>query len=619
MSTQTDSRFVKRLIHDVDRLLQEAIDFELPFAEELRLVDPEFLDSARNLLHYLGVRRHDIRRLQDDLSSLGLSSLGRMEAHTLATLEAVLGALANLAGQPLPTAAERRPPVGFRSGPALLAQHSNALLGSLPSRRTGRVMVTMPSEAAHDAGLIRRLLESGMNIMRINCAHDGPEAWLAMIENLRSNERELGVHCRILADLAGPKLRTGPIGGAGRFVRVRPRRNERGLVLENARVWFHAEGTQAEDMQRAAVTLPVDPVFVERAAPGDTIMLNDCRGRRRRFVVVERRDEALLAECDRTSYVESGQILRLRRAGKTLCKSALGMLPEVDAALLLCPGDRLRVTHQDQLGRAALRNDAGQVVEPAQVPCTLGAILQRVAVGERVWFDDGKLGGTIIDVAPEAFLVEIKHARPGGSWLRADKGINLPDTTFGLPALTEKDYRDIEVVAPHVDMLGLSFVRKPEDVELLEDKIEALGAAHLGIVLKIENRRAFERLPRILLTALRSPPVGVMVARGDLAVEIGFERLAEVQEEILWMCEAAHVPVIWATQVLEGLAKTGAPSRAEVTDAAMSGRAECVMLNKGPYIIEATRFLSAVLERMDAHQSKKSATLRRLAVSQMLR
>jgi len=78
-----------------------------------------------------------------------------------------------------------------------------------------------------------------------------------------------------------------------------------------------------------------------------------------------------------------------------------------------------------------------------------------------------------------------------------------------------------------------------------------------------------------------------MIARGDLLVEIGYERLAEVQEEILWLCEAAHVPVIWATQVLEGLAQKGLPSRAEITDAAMGVRAECVMLNKGPHIIEA--------------------------------
>ena len=90
-----------------------------------------------------------------------------------------------------------------------------------------------------------------------------------------------------------------------------------------------------------------------------------------------------------------------------------------------------------------------------------------------------------------------------------------------------------------------------------------------AVVLKIETRQGFENLPDILLTAMQSPCCGVMIARGDLAVECGFERLAEVQEEILWIREAAHVPVIWATQVLETLAKDGMPSRAEITDAAM--------------------------------------------------
>jgi pyruvate kinase len=106
-----------------------------------------------------------------------------------------------------------------------------------------------------------------------------------------------------------------------------------------------------------------------------------------------------------------------------------------------------------------------------------------------------------------------------------------------------------------------------------------------------------------------------MVARGDLEVEVGFERLAEVQEEILWVCEAAHVPVVWATQILEGLAKTGAPSRAEVTDAEMGQRAECAMLNKGPHIVETTRFLSDILSRMGSHSRKRRATLRRLGIA----
>jgi pyruvate kinase len=166
-------------------------------------------------------------------------------------------------------------------------------------------------------------------------------------------------------------------------------------------------------------------------------------------------------------------------------------------------------------------------------------------------------------------------------------------------------------------MVGLSFVHRAEDVRLLQAELGRLGASHLGIVLKIENRHAFENLPTILLAGLEKPPIGVMVARGDLAVEVGFERLAEVQEEILWLCEAAHIPVIWATQVLEKMAKSGKPSRAEVSDAAMSGRAECVMLNKGPYIDEAVRFLAGVLERMEAHQSKRRSMMRRLAISRV--
>ena len=124
-------------------------------------------------------------------------------------------------------------------------------------------------------------------------------------------------------------------------------------------------------------------------------------------------------------------------------------------------------------------------------------------------------------------------------------------------------------------------------------------------MLKIETRRAFERLPQLLLIAMRRQRVGVMIARGDLAVEVGYERLAELQEEILWLCEAAHLPVIWATQVLEQLAKSGLPSRAEISDAAMGERAECVMLNKGPHIEEAVVVLHDILCRMADHHYRR--------------
>jgi len=98
-------------------------------------------------------------------------------------------------------------------------------------------------------------------------------------------------------------------------------------------------------------------------------------------------------------------------------------------------------------------------------------------------------------------------------------------------------------------------------------------------------------------------------------VECGFDRLAEIQEEILWICEAAHCPVIWATQVLETLAKDGMPSRAEITDAAMGHRAECVMLNKGSHVVEAVTMLKGILKRMEAHQRKKSSLMRELKLA----
>jgi len=157
--------------------------------------------------------------------------------------------------------------------------------------------------------------------------------------------------------------------------------------------------------------------------------------------------------------------------------------------------------------------------------------------------------------------------------------------------------------------VNLSFVRSLADVAAFEARVQRQD---LGLVLKIENRAGFEALPTILLHHMGRRPLGVMIARGDLAVEAGFTRLAELQEELLWLCEAAHVPVVWATQVLQTLVKTGFPTRAEITDAAMAVRAECVMLNKGPFIHEAVSTLDAILRRMETHHYKKRSLYRPL-------
>ena len=202
--------------------------------------------------------------------------------------------------------------------------------------------------------------------------------------------------------------------------------------------------------------------------------------------------------------------------------------------------------------------------------------------------------------------------------MRADKGVNLPESDLRLDATTTKDLEDLAFVARHADIVELSFANTRRDVERLHEHLARLGGRTPAVVLKVETRRGFENLPELLLAAMRAPRCGVMIARGDLAVEVGFERLAEVQEEILWVCEAAHVPVVWATQVLEGLAKVGTPSRAEVTDAAAGVRAECVMLNKGPHVGQAVRALDDILRRMQAHHCKNRSTLRELKLAHTL-
>ena len=136
--------------------------------------------------------------------------------------------------------------------------------------------------------------------------------------------------------------------------------------------------------------------------------------------------------------------------------------------------------------------------------------------------------------------VEIVRARDCGETLAADKGINLPDSQLSLPGLTAKDIEDPAVVAKLADLVGQSFVQQASDVDALRDALRKLGRPALGIMLKVETRRAFENLPALLFSAMAGHAAGVMIARGDLAGKCGYEHLDEVQEEILWAAEAAH-------------------------------------------------------------------------------
>jgi len=453
----------------------------------------EFRFSALNLARYLSLRSRDLRRVQSSMPYWGLSSLGRAEARVLSNLNAVIATLADIAQVP---SSERPTREEFVRGPQQLAANCDVILGPKPKGRRVRILVTMPRHAANDYDFIKDLMHRGMNMARINCAHDDPDIWLAMITNIRRAEEELDRTCNVLMDLGGPKVRTGEVKAYGE----------------------------------------------KRTYKGDRILLV-----------------------------------------------------------------------RDMLDKKQAR----EMKLNFQIGCTEPAIIEQVPQGAEIWIDDGSVGTVVEEKSDDWLLLRVEHVDPKGKRLREEKGLNFPDTVLHLPPLTEKDLEDLDFVVKHANAIGYSFVQEPADIDWLQEEIkkrieDPARFYELAVIAKIETQAAVANLPSLIVHAAGRQPFGVMIARGDLAVEIGYRRLAEIQEEILWICEAAHVPVIWATQVFENFAKTGIPSRAEVTDAAMSERAECVMLNKGPFIHEVVSALDNVLHRMQAHQTKKVAQLREL-------
>lgn len=476
-------------------------------------VQPHYRDSARNLIHYLALRSFDLRDIQWQLSSLGMSSLGHSERYTMVNLQNILFLLRLLNGgaSALKGGGESGLDVNYPRGKRQLDANTLAVFGPEEFPGQTRIMVTLPSEAATNYQLVKDLAVAGMDVARINCSHDDEAAWLKMIEHVQLAKLETSRPILLYMDLEGPKLRTGYI-----------------------------------------------PPRISRK-----------KGKEKR------------------GY------LRLRQ------------------------GDTLYLVKEELPAVLPEFNKQDKLLSPGQISVTLPDIFTDVKAGQHIWFDDGKIGGLIELATPERIEVLITHVTDGESRLYAEKGINLPDTRLHLPALTAKDRDNLELIAQHADLVGFSFVRRPSDVTELQAELSRLKAEDLGIILKIETRETFENLPALLMTAMRSPRVGAMIARGDLAVELGFLRIAEVQEQILWLCEAAHIPTIWATQILETLVKKGSATRAEISDAVLSVRAECAMLNKGPFILDGVHLLHDIDRRMASHQVKKRSAMRPLNVARL--
>lgn len=459
---------------------------------ESEIAGSSFVSSAANLAAYLAFRRADLRAAQSALSALGVSSLGRSEAHVLATLDAVIATLAAIAGEPQDELLARPSARDFSNGSRILKRRADALLG-VERGRPIPIMVTLPTSAATDRAWVRRLVAVGTNCVRINCAHDTPDVWKRMIRNVRSAAKAEGRTCKVLMDLCGPRARIESILHEEEMVRVKK---------------------------------------------GDSILLTKDQPRKR-------------------------------------------------------PG------------------------YPLQAHCPIAEVFTTLKPGAQLWINEGRIGALVVKCIKEGLVLRVTDARETGEKFRAEMALNFPNVDLQISPLTHQDLTDLDFIAQHADVVGYSFVQTPEDINLILNELDERRARYkrkqkLGLIAKIETAQAVRNLPEMIVRAASRVPFGVMIARGDLAIEVGFLRIAELQEEIMWICEAAQVPVIWATQVLESLAKKGLPTRAEVTDAAMSVRSECVMLNKGPFVIDAVGILDKLLRQMAAHHTKKTSRLRAL-------
>ncbi len=448
---------------------------------------PQQLYAAQNLLHYLTLRSEDIREMQDALHIHGLSSLASSESHIYSQLQAILQRLGKT------YAANELDKCDYAFALKQMEQKTKILFGEKKDPVIPYIMITFDSSFASNYALIKTLLQNGMNVARINCAHDDEATWSRMIQHLKRACRHTGLTCKIYMDLAGPKIRTKLLNKGSKKGKVE--------IEEGGLVWLSDQhsGFDKEDI----VISPNEP----------------------------------------------------------------GIIP------MLKPG-------------------------------------------ERVFIDDGIIKGVIEVVKKDRASMRIVRIASAKHIIKEDKGINFPDSDISIPSLTDFDKACLPFICTHADMLGYSFLRFPSDLANLQSVLKKYAAQPPNIILKIETPEAVKNLPQLLLQGMQQKAFGVMIARGDLAVEIGFERMGEIQEEILWICEAAHVPVIWATQVLETLNKSGVATRSEITDAAHAALAECVMINKGDHTIEVIETLSDILHRIGGHHIKKRFTFRPLSIAE---
>ncbi|MEA3443123.1 MAG: pyruvate kinase [Bacteroidota bacterium] len=216
--------------------------------------------------------------------------------------------------------------------------------------------------------------------------------------------------------------------------------------------------------------------------------------------------------------------------------------------------------------------------------------------GEIIRFDDSRIEAHIVGVEQDYLKIIIKKLIRPEENLLPGKGINFPESSLGISGLTEKDKIDLSGITNIADVLCFSFVQSAADIIEIEREILKHDRGNVPVVIKIETYLAIENIEEILLAAMRIKKVAILVARGDLVSECGWEALPAIQERIFKLAKAAHLPTILATEIMESFNQTGIHTRPDVIDLYHARNFDCLLINKGPNIFGTIDFVNEFFE-----------------------
>jgi pyruvate kinase len=510
----------------IDLILDKISEYETRYQEQINNVHPKYVRSAKNLIHYLALRSFDNVLIEEKISNLELPSTTNNEGsilNGLISFKTILNTLLKKE-EKLP-----EPFINNKEAKNLLKKNTKALFGKSHKKRRTRIMVTQPTLAAEEKDFAKSLIKKGMNAARINCAHDDENVWKTIIEHIKSSNLD----CKIMMDLGGPKLRTGKMKPGPKVVHIKPHRNNLGQVVNPALVWLAPFGILPPNHKTADFIIPVNKKWLKKTKKGSYIIFKDARDKKCKLVIEETDGIGRWALCSDSAFVTSDTLLNvfLEKKSKSEIQSVQEILP-LEEVIYLFEGDLLRLDKTPTLGEPAKLDENGKVTEIAHISCSLPEVFSSINIKEKVFFDDGKIEGVIKEKHSDYLLIEIISTKKNGGKLKAEKGINFPNSILNVSGLTEKDKQDLKFVTKHADAVNFSFVNNKQDVEDLLNEMKQLEAT-LGIILKIETQEAYKNLPSIILKAMENYPIGVMIARGDLAIETGWDNFAIIQEEIL--------------------------------------------------------------------------------------